>query len=197
MFRKMYWFRKIYGCSWLLISMFVVACSNESTTTQLEADKSPIVEQSQATLKHSTDHYKTHHGKPGAEVSLRENIVHRLEPGVDADVTLELVASYSEGDMTVTLAGSDGLHVVAGETHYTFSLGETGHYSMPLRLLAAEAGRYYIHMQVAVNHQGRQTMRALSAIVQVGPEAPSDSRQKAGSAGDVIPLPAQETIIQQ
>lgn len=197
MFKKMYWFRKMYCYSWLLMSMFVVACSNESTTTQLEADKSPVAEQPHTTLKNAADHHKTHRGKPGAEVSLRENIVHRLEPGVDADVTLELSASYSEGDMTVTLAGSDGLHIVGGETHYTFSLSETGHYSMPLRLLATEAGRYYIHMQVAVNHQGRQTMRALSAIVQVGSEAPSDSRQKAGNADDVIPLPAQETIIQQ
>lgn len=197
MFRKMYWFRKMYCCSWLLIGIFIVACSNESTTTQLEADKSPVAEQPQTTVKNAADHHKTHRGKPGADVSLRENIVHRLEPGVDADVTLALAASYTEGEMTVTLIGSDGLHILDGETHYTFPLSETGHYSMPLRLLAAEAGRYYIHMQVAVNHQGRQTMRSLSAIVQVGPEAPSDSRQKAGNADDVIPLPAQETIIQQ
>ncbi len=191
MFRKMQW------CSWLLMGIFVVACSNESMTTTFEANKSPVTEQPKTSVKNSGNHHDIHRGKPGADVSLRKNIVHCLEPGVDADVTLELAASYSEGEMTVALAGSNGLHIVDGEIHYTFPLSQTGNYSMPLRLVAAEAGRYYVHMQVTVNHQGRQTMRALSAIVQVGPETPSDKRQKAGSADSVIPLPAQETIIQR
>lgn len=192
MFRKM----EIFSC--LLLSVLLIAgCSNEAASTKPSLDNVPVVEQPSDHQKRPTDHDKTHRGKPGADVKLLENVVHRLEPGVAAEVVPTLTADYQEGLMTVSLTGSDGLHILEGETHYTFPLTQRNEYPLPLRLLASEPGRYYIQMQITVDQQGRRTARALSAIVQVGDEGRTETgRQKAADPGDVIRLPASETIIQ-
>lgn len=187
-------FRKIVGLSWLLTLLVVGGCSNE-VTTKTGSDSQSATEQPIIAQEKSTDHPKTHRGKPGANVSLRENKVHRLEPGVAADIDLGFSASYNQGEMIVTLGTSEGLFILEGATHYVFPLSDDGDYSLPLRLMAAEPGRYYVRIQVVVDYQGRETARALSAIVQVGPDA--ELRQKAGASEDVIPLSAEETIIQQ
>ena len=187
-------FQKKQGLFWLLTLLMVGGCSNE-VATKAGSDLPSAAEPPVIAQEKSNDHHKTHRGKPGAEVSLRENPVHRLEPGVAADVDLGLSASYNLGEMTVTLNTSEGLFILEGATHYAFPLRDNGDYSLPLRLMAAEPGRYYVRIQVVVDYQGRQTTRALSAIVQVGPD--TEPRQKTGTSEGVIPLPAQETVIQQ
>lgn len=183
-----------------LATMLSVGCNNE--TAQVESpqtaavmqqseDAAPIAEKSRQVAPVA-------HGKPGAQVSLLEDSLYRLEPGIDGEVVLQLAASYSDGEMSVTLNTSEGLLIVAGSPNYTFALAEGESYPIPLRLLAPNAGRYYVHLQINVNAGGRQTFKALSAIVQVGAETQRSTPQlqKRQDARDVISLPAREEIIQ-
>ena len=193
---------RIYLFYFLVIGLLASACSNESTTstktelTKISADSSVV--QAETMEKKSAGPHKAQRGKPGADVSLTANVIHRLEPGEDGDVVVELSAPHQDGEMTVTLAASEGLHIVDGGLNYTFALSGENSYNLPLRVMATEAGRYYIHLQVVVTQQGRQRARALAVIVQVGPESVINNRlQKADSSEAVIPLPAQESIIQK
>lgn len=192
MFRNMH----IFSC--LLMLFLLGACSNEAASTKPSTDTASAAEQTSDSGRRSADLHTTRSGKPGADVKLQENNVHRLEPGVDAEVTLKLVAAYDGGTMTVHLAGSEGLYILGGATSYTFPLSTMGGYNLPLRLLAAEPGRYYVHIHVMVDHHDRQLGRVLSAIVQVGEEDTSEGiRQKTTSPDGIVPLPARETIIQE
>lgn len=181
----------------LTSAMLMSACSKDGSHIKPDSASSPV--EQAAVEKQNMNQHKTHRTKPGANVSLQDNLVHRLEPGIDAEILVALAASYNEGDMMVHLHTSDGLLLVAGATQYTFSLREDGSYVMPLRLVAHEPGRYYVHLQVSIIHDGRQSARALSAIVQVGDEAKGMgvAQEKQKHVDDVIQLPADETIIQQ
>lgn len=184
----------------LLVGLLIGGCSNESTTPSTGSGKSsaesPVTPQ-EALSKKSVAQHERAHRKPGADVSLAENVVHRLEPGVAADVALALTASYKSGELVVTLNASEGLMILDGPMNHTFSMSDGETYSTPLRVMATNPGRYYIRLRATVNHEGRRTDRVLSAIVQVGPESTSDKQlQKADSSDGVIPLPAEETIIQ-
>jgi hypothetical protein len=187
----------------LIATLMFYGCGSESTGEPddeagviQQASSSPAVSVEKATAKNATPK-----GKPGADVSLVDNSVRHLEPGVDAEVVLELAMPYTDGELSVTVTTSEGLLIVAGATNYTFNLGQHQTYSIPLRLIAPNPGRYYVNLQVQVYRDGRQTFRAVSAIVQVGegtePVRADAKQQKPGNPDDVIPLPAREEIIQQ
>lgn len=149
--------------------------------------------------------------KPGADVRLADSSVITIDAAVVASIELELVAAYQDGHMSVELSGSEGLRLL-GVSEQQFVLSAGTRYRLPVQLLAHENGRYYVHIRIAVERDGRKDSRVLSAIVQVGaPVLSSKSLQKNPTInGDrdnenvasqraqseaVIILPARETIL--
>lgn len=187
-----------------LCSMLVTACSKTrpAVTEQQTPGVSEIRDPDISLEKSAHENSKTMEitrGKPGARISLADSTIYRLPTAVVSDITLVLVTPYTEGQAKVTVSVSDGLSIVSEVTEFDFLLDADTEYAIPLQLLAQENGRYYIHLQVTLEAEGRRTFRALSAIVQVGPEEPAAkairNMHKAGEQAPVIYLPAEETIL--
>lgn len=179
----------------------VMACSKPGAENpQAAAVDSPSVPHQQDKIPDKTPG-RSPYTKPGADITLAENQVFELSPGIAAEIELELLAHYVDGRMSVTLVPSEGLTISAGETQVNFSLNPNAIYLIPLTVQAVEPGRYYLQAHVQVDSEGRQTFRALSAIVQVGPKVAgaksSQVLQKVEGKPSVIVLPANETILQE
>lgn len=199
MFVKKY---RLSLCSALLLAL-CNGCSNDSTATKVTAgaEADTRLSSTPARFSETTPRKSTTLGKPGAQISLADNRVYQLEPGVETGIEITLRAPYPEGEMRVDVNASDGLAVVGDTSSYTFALGDGKTYTIPLKLLAADHGRYYVSMHIAVLQDGRETFKAISAIVQAGAEvdrvkasAPSG---KATDSDGVVSLPAEEVIIQE
>jgi hypothetical protein len=144
--------------------------------------------------------------KPGAQISLVENQVYVIEPGEQANINIRLRSAQQQGQMRVTVSGSEGLNILAGATEQEFSLASDIIYELPLQLLATQPGRYYAHIKIVIDSDGRQLARVISAIVQAGKTPSTEELQKmdtrAGArtskeTGDeqLIIQPARETIL--
>lgn len=136
--------------------------------------------------------------KPGAAVSLKDiTPLYAPVPGV-YEFQLQLISPNDTGKMTIDVAASDGVTIVSPETHFEFVLQEGGEYKLPLALNASAEGRFYVQLHVSIVADGKTSMRAIAAILQVG--APTVKVQKtiskssADKSHPVISLPAQETI---
>jgi hypothetical protein len=137
-------------------------------------------------------------GKPGAAVSLKNTEpFYAPAPGI-YEYQLQLASPHHTGKMIVDVSTSDGITIVSSERRFEFVLQEGGEYKLPLTLNAGAEGRFYIQLQVSTVVAGQTSMRAITAILQVG--APMGKMQKtmtngsAGKSDSVISLPAQETI---
>lgn len=196
----------------------LVACSKSDTGVSIAAESKSesIVYSGENTVSPVNDLVLTEkeqsasisYAKPGADVRLADTSVITIDVAVLTNIELELVAAYQDGQMSVGLSSSEGLSLL-GITEQLFVLGSGARYRLPVQLLAQEHGRYYIHIHIAVERDGRKDSRVLSAIVQVGtPTSPSKSLQKIPTVNSdnenltgqraqgeaVIILPARETI---
>jgi hypothetical protein len=175
----------------MLLLLVLVGCSGRDINTAVDGGAPDTAMESKTSAQSLMSR-----GKPGAPVELVEAGAFTLEPGVPSLMTLTLSAPQAEGEMQVEVSSSDGLTILS-QRHFDFSLA-TADYLIPLRVVAAAPGRYYVHLQVTIAQQGRESFRALAAIVQVGmSDLQTRSVQKkstSSSSSSVILLPAQETI---
>lgn len=145
-----------------------------------------------------------HRGKPGAQVMLVDNQIYRLETGVEKTLNLNLITSYSQGEMHVRLSSSEGLELQQAAEKMSFMLEAGEVYEIPLQIFATITGRHYVHLHIDVTAGNRKMFKSISAIIQAqtASEEPRLLRgvQKAGanennSGDEVISLPAQEEIL--
>lgn len=196
---------KKISCGMLLVfcSMALVACSKTVPATAEQRPEAPANETRTSTEAASSNKIaksvEPTRGKPGAQISLATNEIHKAKAGIASDIKLVLITPYIEGQLTVAVSASEGLALVSEVNEFTFMLDADTDYAIPLQILAQEDGRYYVHMQVNLEVEGRRTFRALSAIIQVGQdEQPKKAELKVrttGEASPVILLPAEETIV--
>jgi len=195
-----------------LVAIIILSCiliygiGNKSSDNSAQ---SPIVmkssegvsssEKNNARMKGEKSAHQSHQmGKPGAAVSLKntEPLYARV-PGV-YEYQLQLVSPLHTGKMIIDASTSNGITIVSPERHFEFVLQEGSEYKLPLTLNASAEGRFYIQLHVSIVAYGKTSVRAISAIVQVG--APAVKMQKtmttssADKSDSVISLPAQETI---
>jgi hypothetical protein len=138
-------------------------------------------------------------GKPGAQVSLKNQQPYYIDaPGV-IDLNLLLATAKDSGGMQVDIAAGAGIEVRSSQLHYEFALTQDGIYELPLQVAIAAEGRYYLNLQVSILSGDERENRAITAIVQVGAPAAHTNKPKLAPAtttdGEtgVIELPAQET----
>lgn len=150
------------------------------------------------------EHSGVHQGKPGAQITLVNNQVYRLEIGVEQILVLKLMTPYSQGEMDIRVSSSEGLVVQEPTEKLSFTLEHAETYEIPVKTSAQIAGRHYVHLHIDVTVGDRKMFKSISAIVQTetASEEPRLLRgmQKAGSdentsGDDVISLPAQEEIL--
>lgn len=185
----------------LCIALLLVLCSGCNNDSASIKNASGVdFDSTEASPTNTKAHAKPVQGKPGAQISLTSNQVYQLEPGVAAEVSLGLVAPYQEGRIIVSIKTSEGLRLVSEEENYLFDMAPDAEYLLPLNLLATSPGRYYVNLQINLIHDGRETFKSISAIVQVGSERDGNvsiKQEKAGSSDGVVSLPAQEVIISE
>lgn len=136
--------------------------------------------------------------KPGASVSLANTQPIVLPTTGMQQIELVLQSARHEGEMSISVASSDGMSVDSTTNTFHFSLVEQGEYRLPITLYVAQEGRHYVRLNISVTSQGTSEKRAISAIVQVGKLAPAAQKTApAGTTDGVITLPAQERISPQ
>ena len=136
--------------------------------------------------------------KAGAAIALvNSQVILPVSSGQYA-VDIDLYSHYESGQMRLSAATSPGLYIASGHTDTTLSLTE-GVINNPYRLIAEGPGRYYVYLNVSAKSQGQTATRALTFIVQVGPNKKANGyssllKAPTGQSG-VIALPAEEEII--
>lgn len=132
--------------------------------------------------------------KPGAAVRFEHSKPYKIQQYQPTDLSLILLVDDVEGVLVVDTTTSDGLVLNAGHQHQ-FQLSAIKRYELPIQVTAAHPGRHYIHLQASINTHGHQTVRILSAIVQVGDDMQLEKNNPNQSTADgVVSMPAQETI---
>ena len=155
--------------------------------------------QERATVRTANDYVKSVavYAKPGASISLSDQQVNLGVSGVQYAINIDLNSAYDSGQLTLSVAASDGLYIVGGDVAPVIALG-SGIISLPYTVIAAEEGRYYIYLNVSVEKGGVVTGRALTFIVQVGDESKSISaaaQKSSANTSGVVSMPAKEVII--
>ena len=136
--------------------------------------------------------------KAGAAIALvNSQVILPVSSGQYA-VEIDLYSHYESGQMRLSAATSPGLYIASGHTDTTLSLTE-GVINNPYRLIAEGPGRYYVYLNVSAKSQGQTATRALTFIVQVGPNKKANGYSSLLKAptdpSGVIALPAEEEII--
>lgn len=198
------WHKKIsFGVLFVFYLMGSVACSKTVPATSEQPPVAPASEThtriEDPSSDKNTQSVESTRGKPGAQIRLATNAIHKAKAGVVSDISLVLVTPYIEGQLSVVVSASEGLALVSDVTDFSFVLDADTDYAIPLKILAQEDGRYYVHMKVNLDVKGRRTFRALSAIIQVGQDEQSKKKAElnvrtTGDTPPVILLPAEETI---
>jgi hypothetical protein len=135
--------------------------------------------------------------KPGAPISLLSPSVIQLKANQSSPVELHLQV-LQKGRWQLQFGASDGLQLVATPSMQTLDVDNPGEIVLPLRLMAPADGRFYVHINAALETEVAASARHLAVAVQVGDAQarmakPSLApKQEDGEA--VISLPAQETI---
>lgn len=140
----------------------------------------------------------SHHVKSGAKVDLVNAQVDLEVSGVQYAVNIDLQSGYENGELKLSIFTSEGLYIVGGEVSPVVTLSK-GVISLPLTLIAAETGRYYVYLNGTVEKAGQVYPRSLTFIVQVGKEelgtgTENSASQELDGVEKVISMPAKEEI---
>lgn len=146
--------------------------------------------------------------KPGPAIELNNSQVNLAVSGVSYAIDLSIFSGYDHGQMTVSISSSEGLYIVGGDLITTTPLTR-GKIDIPYTVTAAKEGRYYLYTNVKVEQDGKEYLRALTMIVQVGSFVPQkllaqpefSLEEKQSKQSDIqqermIVLPVDEEVIQ-
>lgn len=138
-------------------------------------------------------------GKPAAQVWLEGATAYRLEPGQARQLNLRLSAAADHGVLHVALETDPGLTILSNKKAWQLQLGPASEWTLPLELVAAQAGDYFVHIFTEhEGHNGTRLARVLAFLVQVGDEQTQPRFYKSSSQPEPGPgrivMPAAETI---
>lgn len=135
--------------------------------------------------------------KPGAQLELENSQVNLEVAGVQYTINVGLFSGYSKGTIDFSVKASEGLYIVSGDESGTIGLGQSK-LVLPYDVVATVEGRYYLYMNMSVDDgAGNVQGRALTFIVQVGPEPEvSGVLQKPEGVEYIKTLPVEEEVIQ-
>jgi hypothetical protein len=183
--------RFFFGGSLMLALLFLIGChsGSDSPSSISQPDISqPGISQSIASKSHIT-------GKPGANVSIKNEQPIVLNSLGQQSIELLLHSADYPGVMSVSLSASSGVTLMDTTKPVVFSLEEKGEYRLPISLNIEQKGRHYVRLHIAVTTNGITEKRVIAAIIQVG-ETHTKLQKVAPAAAseDVISLPAQERV---
>jgi len=176
-----------------LILMGLVACQSESSLSQVASNYTKN---------------ETTYQKQGALVTLVNSQVDLAAAGIKYSIDFAINSGYDSSEMALSFSSSPGLYIVDGDTDIKQTLLK-GKTSFPFEVTANETGRYYIYAIIKAKHNGVNSTRSLTLIVQVGEQAKSGTStttQKGNATkkqpskktfGEPVLLPANEDIIQR
>ncbi|HEX7762296.1 MAG TPA: hypothetical protein VF433_01605 [Cellvibrio sp.] len=194
--------RLLVTCTALtLLASLLPACysGNNSGSSALGNSEAPQVQPPAATnVQAHVSSVQKITMKPGASVSLANTQPIVLPTIGMHQIELVLQSARHEGEMTISVASSDGMSVDSATNTFHFPLVEQGAYRLPITLYVAREGRHYVRLNVSTTSGGTNEKRVISAIVQAGKPAPAAQKTAPTSTTDgVITLPAQERISPQ
>jgi len=137
-----------------LVSLF--ACQSSVNTEQVSVSNQSYVKN------------KVAYQKQGAALVLVNSQVNLEETETEYAIDLSIFSQYNSGNLTLTVAASEGLELIEGDTTVEQPLSK-GTLVFPYTVSAAEAGHYYLKAQAqVVDANGKKSLRALALIVEVG-----------------------------
>ena len=146
---------------------------------------------------------KNRTAKPGAAVSLASENIITLSVNKAKTINILLNAQLGTGTMLVSLNPSKDLQLLGRNDgfEYEFQANASGQYQLSLDVLAVNAGRYYLNLNVTINNAENSSSRTLAVILQTDILLKDDGELiknlKPASTKHIISLPAQETISNQ
>jgi hypothetical protein len=132
--------------------------------------------------------------KPGAAVKLISDAILFVNP--NEILTTDIVLNIDEdvGELHLELSTSAGLALLDTPTNINLPLGQVQPVKIPVKLLATQAGRFYLNVQASITTANALSSRNLAVIVQVGETVEKSPQFKKPTGEQIISLPAQETI---
>ncbi len=184
-------FKARQACGFLLISL--AACTQENTSET--SSNMDIAEGERTTVSPDNSAYQ----KPGASVRFSHDFDGRLEPGQPETISLVFAEAYQAGSLSLSFTADDGLEYSLIEAG-VFDLQSASRHGLDIELSALNPGRYYLRIFAEVIlPQGRPDRRVFGLVAEVGneeskTEVDSQTMEKDFRGGDLITMPAEETL---
>lgn len=135
--------------------------------------------------------------KPGAAVKLMSNSLISVTANERIHTEIALEIAEPSGELVIDFSPSQGLRLENTITPQTIQFDSSAPIKIPVTLIAATNGRYYLHMHISLKVADVISARNLALIVQVGPYVDKPIQLKKTAGENIITLPAQETIYGQ
>ena len=142
-----------------------------------------------------------HTRKPSLPISIATVLPVQITAGENLTLDVDVSSSLEQGQLVVTFVPDEGLALISPQQELQFDLSSGGVFktSIPLTVLPARDGRYAVTVDIRHVVDGRSRGVVRGITFRVGDEpvaAKARATTSAGNAdGNVISLPAQETII--
>lgn len=190
---------KTYSMAALLaISMTLVACGKDDTTTEQPASSTPAVDAQVAEkpVRPIADTGVASPGKPRAPISMSYEIMSKPVVGMPVQINVEV--SSNQGPVTVSynIADASALNFVEGQVRKLAIEDPSIRHPRQLSVIPQREGRLYVNVSAEVLTPGGSMIRSMAIPIKVGSapeEATINGELKQGPDGEtVISLPATE-----
>jgi len=135
--------------------------------------------------------------KPGAAIKLISNSLISVTANEQINTEIALEIAEPNGELIIDFSPSQGLRLVNTITPQAIPFYSSAPIKIPVTLIAATNGRYYLNMHISLKVADVISARNLALIVQVGSSVDKSVQLKKTAGENIIVLPAQETISSQ
>ncbi|MEM1035690.1 MAG: hypothetical protein AAGI14_02895 [Pseudomonadota bacterium] len=138
--------------------------------------------------------------KPGAGIVIESTLSDGVVAGGNGTATLSVLEPFSEGTLTLTSTGSEGLRVFGAETTARLDMSLEGPHTVRLSYAADADGVYYINTIATTESNGIEESRAHAVRVEIGDWESAAEEQKSAQlevsadGETVVIMEAEETI---
>ena len=163
----------------------IESANNANNATMASTAATPIVATNEKTAK------------PGAAIKLVSDSLISVTANEQVATEVVLETMESSGELILEFYPTQGLSLVNTSMRQTIQLDAATSIKIPIILMAAANGRYYLNMHISLHNRDTALARKLALIVQVGPVVDRAVSHQKITGENVIVLPAQETISSQ